>query len=413
MPNMNKVLQLYDNPEINVEVPLNYIGGLKAEPLSNEKKNEQILHLPNLIKEKCCRLGTSDRSEMFQINGCFNFEEEQKVMVKFHGDESSQYLDFCAVVKDTTWIEIPAEHKLLPVIKEKLEKLKIAFKDPIIEHMSLCLIMGNPDNTHLIKPVKVQLPFNPLASSGNSKTLMVRLNRDDQAVVSDTKPINNAAAAATAVLTMLISFSCSIVQTKQPVRDDKSSMNALRDEFLYMVGEAKRCTLLTFMNKPKSLIRTEIIEKEAKEKVKETMWKKGFQSLDEGSEVITLRKGQRIRVDLSGRIQRPQTRKYFGMFVVFQPYLDTKCMEFRFEINNQMGAALHGEIRYSSDNFDKRVLHTLHFDPFRPFADNCIYQPSQFSLYRSNTAPNLSWNTTRSHQAADVGGRGKSLTPRP
>ncbi|KAL3857363.1 hypothetical protein ACJMK2_012039 [Sinanodonta woodiana] len=108
------------------------------------------------------------------------------------------------------------------------------------------------------------------------------------------------------------------------------------------------------------------------------MEKEGFRRVDQGSKVITLRKGQRIRVDLTGRIQKLQTQKKYGLFVVFQPNLDTVCMEFGFEIKNELGTSHHGQITYTSDNYDKVLIDTVHFDPSKPSSARSMQCPPLF-----------------------------------
>ncbi|KAK3606419.1 hypothetical protein CHS0354_041355 [Potamilus streckersoni] len=263
-------------------------------------------------------------------------------------------------VENTTPISIT----VLPVIRKQLENLKNDFEKPIIEDMSPILIVSQPGKPDFNKPVRCTLPYKSLASCENRKTLMVRLDHDDQAVVSEVKTKDNDNGTHSCEVKSI--NMCSIVQTTQSISDDKSIMNKIRDEVLYVVGEAKRCVLQTFLHKKQRLIRTEIVEIINKHKVQEKIEKDGFRWVGESSKVVTLRKGQRIRVDLTGRIRKLQKRKHFGLFVVFQPYLSTVGMEFGFEITKEMGTSHHGTIEYSSDNYEKTVLDTQHFDPSKP-----------------------------------------------
>ncbi|KAL3862464.1 hypothetical protein ACJMK2_008428 [Sinanodonta woodiana] len=415
------VRTLYSRPEICVEFPYDYKEPLEAVPVSNEQKNSHILDMPQNIKEHSEHLGSRDRSEMFKINGKFYFEENCKVTIKFSADDDcDRYLNFYAVVKQgKVWLQVPAERKgnsvhfetkameyfyimsspvttglvltenspllyahvcdpqttvyfeegtvqismqisikVLPVSKKAVKALKTSFPNPIIENMSPCISIQKPEGRDFKKNARVQLPFKP---ASDCKTLVVRLD-DDKAEVSDTKLKDNGDG--TYTCDVKAANTCSFVQTRQSLTDDRSKMEDLRDEVLFLLQEAKRCRLFTFHKKsPEKIIRTEIVNIEKELEVKSSRLKMGFQIIGEPSAVTTLRKGQRIRADLRGAIQKIPTSKGLGLFAVFQPHLDGVHMEFSYVVNRSMGRTPEALIQYSSDNFSKRELQSVHFDP--------------------------------------------------
>ncbi|KAK3607505.1 hypothetical protein CHS0354_031128 [Potamilus streckersoni] len=415
------VRTLYSTPEICVEFPYDYKEPLEAVPVSNEQKNSHILDMPQSIREHSERLGSKDRSEMFMIKGKFVFEENCKVMIKFGvDDDCDRYLNFYAVVKqDKVWLQVAAERKgnsvhfetkrmeyfyimsspvttvleltekapllyvhacdpqtkvffeegtvqinmqisikVLPVSKKAVKALKTSFPNPIIENMSPCLSVHKPEGRDFKKNARVQLPFKP---SAKYKTLVVRLD-DDKAELSDAKLKDNGDGTYTCDVKAV--NTCSFVQTSQSLGDGRDKLEDLRDEVLFLLQEAKRCRLLTFHKKsPEKIIRTEIVSIDKESEVKSSRVKIGFQIISETSSVITLRKGQRIRADLRGAIQKVPTSKGMGLFVVFQPHLDGVHMEFPYVLNRSMGTTPEALIQYSSDNFGKKELQSLHFDP--------------------------------------------------
>ncbi|KAL3862462.1 hypothetical protein ACJMK2_008426, partial [Sinanodonta woodiana] len=412
---------LYSRPEICVEFPYDYKEPLEVIPVSNEQKNSHILDMPQNIKEHSEHLGSRDRSEMFKINGKFLFEENCKVMIKFSADDDcDRYLNFYAVVKQgKVWLQTPAERKgnsvhfetkameyfyimsspvttglvltenspllyahvcdpqttvyfeegtvhinmqisikVLPVSKKAVKALKTSFPNPIIENMSPCISIQKPEGRDFKKNARVQLPFQP---SSKYKTLVVRLD-DDKAEVSDTKLKDNGDG--TYTCDVKAANTCSFVQTRQSLADSSSKMEDLRDEVLFLLQEAKRCRLFTFHKKsPDKRIRTEIVNIEKESEIKSSRLKMGFQIIGEPSTIITLRKGQRIRADLRGAIQKVPTSKGMGLFALFQPHLDGVHMEFSYVLSRSMGTTPEALIQYTSDNFGKRDLHSVHFDP--------------------------------------------------
>ncbi|KAK3588685.1 hypothetical protein CHS0354_028893 [Potamilus streckersoni] len=408
---------LYDDPRITARVQTsmdNQLDIIKAEPLSNMDRTELLFGQTHSLLS-----GMQYISDIYRITGGFKFNAPCRVSIQLKMKYNEKISDLKAVVRDSgTWTEIPAtlenghavfelrsmdcvyvvtvpkttkaevtengyeyssdaddrvcfripanavnkpttiSIKVMPPDGEVMKKVQQSRDKYDILAMSHCLCVEYKDSDKFKKKVTITLPLIQPPNTRDYETLLLTLGEDS---VSKVRTAIRAGDRDTVSSEMHSPKMQLYVLAKKT-----SNVKLLHDEVLLNLGLARYYKVLSFRDSKD--LRALLIECTPMEKVQQVINKRkkeGYVLERNGgqSNPLLLRQEQRLRMDLTENIEKDISIPQVAYFItVLFGAEDIKAF-FPYKIKGTVGGSHFGNLTISSDNFKRRTLCSMHFDP--------------------------------------------------
>ncbi|KAK3588682.1 hypothetical protein CHS0354_028890 [Potamilus streckersoni] len=408
---------MHDDPRIIARVQSSMdktLDCIKAEPFSNRDRTELLLG-----KTTSSLTGMQYISDIYRINGGFNFTVPCCVNIQLKMKYNEKIRDLKAVVRDNDkWTEIPANLEneyavfglrsmdcvyvitvpkatetevtengyeyssdadkriclrvpakavdqptaisikvLLP--DDEVAKKVQNFRDKYnIISISPCLCVEYKEPEKLIKRVTVSLPLNQPPNSQDYKTTLLTLDEDSVSQVKTTVRVSENSVVSSDVPSPKNQLFALVKKT--------ADVTLLHDETLLGFGLARYYKVLSFRDfKNIKAILIECIPMAKVKQVIEERKKEGYVLERNGgqSNALILRQEQRLRVDITGNIEKDVAIPQVAYFITVLFAAQDQKIFFPYKIKGTIEGTHFGNLIISSDNFKRGDLCSAYFDP--------------------------------------------------
>ncbi|KAK3588680.1 hypothetical protein CHS0354_028888 [Potamilus streckersoni] len=413
---------LYDDPRITARVQSSMdktLDCIKAEPFSNQDRTELLLG-----KTTSSLTGMQYISDIYRINGGFNFTVPCCVNIQLKMEYNEKISDLKAVVRDNDkWTEIPANLEnghavfglrsmdsvyvvtvpkateaevtedgyeyssdadericlsvpakavneptsisikvLLPdcEVAKKVQKAKDKYN---IMAISPCLCVEYKGSKMFKKRVTVTLPLNQPTNSQDYETILLTLEEDTVSRVKTTVRVGNNSIVSSEIQSQKILLHSSQVYALVKKTAD---VKLLHDEVLLNLGLARYYKVLSFRDSKD--LRSLLIECAPLAMVQHILdqrKKEGYVLERNGgqSNPLLLRQEQRLRMDITGNIEKDVTIPQVAYFITVLFGAQDQKTFFPYKIKGVLGGTHFGNLTISSDNLKRGDLCLVYFDP--------------------------------------------------